>query len=155
VSCSVNELADSGSVHPDLEPLPGCRSPGPNILFVGRLEERRGFTDLLRAFGEVLRARPDARLLVAGAYGAREGDRYAAIAARLGIRNVSFVGPLARPELARTSPARTSPGKPETRLAASEPAVARPLRIAGQRLQRGQSGRPVRGWAPQLGASSE
>jgi phosphatidyl-myo-inositol alpha-mannosyltransferase len=92
---------DTGIFHPDLEPLPGCRSPGPSILFVGRLEERKGFIHVLRAFGEVLRARRDARLLVAGAYGAREGDRYAAIAARLGIRNVSFVGPLARPELAR------------------------------------------------------
>jgi phosphatidylinositol alpha-mannosyltransferase len=38
---------------------------------------------------------------VAGAYGARKQHRYAALAAGLGIRNVSFVGPLARPELAR------------------------------------------------------
>lgn len=92
---------DTGIFHPDLEPLPGCRGPGPSILSVGRLEERKGFIHLLRAFGEVIGARPDARLLVAGAYGARERNRYAALAARLRIRNISFLGPQARPELAR------------------------------------------------------
>ena len=85
------------------EPLPACRGRGPKILFVGRLEKRKGFIHLLRAFAEVAHALPHARLFVAGAYGAGEQRRFVALARRLGVRNVSFLGPLARP----TSPAAT------------------------------------------------
>jgi phosphatidyl-myo-inositol alpha-mannosyltransferase len=92
---------DTTTFRPDLEPLPAVRGDGPTILFVGRLEERKGFIHLLRAFVQVQHASPDARLFVAGAYGPRESDRYAALAARLGVRIVTFLGPLARLDLAR------------------------------------------------------
>lgn len=92
---------DTTTFRPDLEPLPAVKSDGPTILFVGRLEERKGFIHLLRAFVQVQQARPDARLFVAGAYGPRESDRCAALAARLGVRDVSFLGPLSRLDLAR------------------------------------------------------
>lgn len=45
------------------------RAPRGEILFIGRLEEKKGVYDLLRAFAAVLERRPDARLILAG-----EGD---------------------------------------------------------------------------------
>jgi phosphatidylinositol alpha-mannosyltransferase len=92
---------DTTAFRPDLEPLPACRGHGPTILFVGRLEKRKGFIHLLRAFAEVARALPHARLLVAGAYGDTEQQRYEALARRLDVRSVSFLGPLNRSDLAR------------------------------------------------------
>lgn len=91
---------DTSVFRPDLEPLPAFRGRGPKILFVGRLEKRKGFIHLLRAFAEVAHALPRARLFVAGAYGAGVQRRYEAMAARLGVRSVSFLGPLARSDLA-------------------------------------------------------
>lgn len=54
------------------EPLPQWCGPGPTIVFLGRTDEpRKGLAVLLAALPEVLRALPDARLLVAG-----RGDAY-------------------------------------------------------------------------------
>jgi phosphatidylinositol alpha-mannosyltransferase len=92
---------DTTVFRPDLEPLPVCQGAGPSILFVGRLEKRKGFIHLLRAFTEVHRARPEVRLLVAGGYGHREQRSYEALVRRLGLSNVFFLGPLSRPDLAR------------------------------------------------------
>jgi glycosyltransferase involved in cell wall biosynthesis len=49
---------DTTTFRPDLEPLPMVRGDGPCVLFVGRLEERKGFIHLLRAFVQVQQARP-------------------------------------------------------------------------------------------------
>ncbi len=92
---------DTTVFRPDLEPLLACQGGGPSILFVGRLEKRKGFMHLLRAFAEVHRARPDVRLLVAGGYCEQEQRHYETLARRLGLCNVFFLGPLSRSDLAR------------------------------------------------------
>lgn len=92
---------DTACFRPDLEPLPAAGGAGPSVLFVGRLEQRKGFVHLLQAFAQVSREIPEARLLVAGAYGPPERDHYARLAARLGVTRVTFLGPLSRPDLAR------------------------------------------------------
>ena len=58
------------------------RAPGTDVLFIGRLDARKGVLDLLHAFAHVARARPAARLVLAG-----EGDTGAllALARALGI----------------------------------------------------------------------
>ena len=40
--------------------------PGPRLLFVGRLDERKGFPTAVAAFGMLARDRPDLRLIVVG-----------------------------------------------------------------------------------------
>jgi glycosyltransferase involved in cell wall biosynthesis len=53
------------------------RGDGPVVLFLGRLERRKGVTDAFEAFAEVARRHPTARLVLAGASGDRrfEPDR--------------------------------------------------------------------------------
>jgi glycosyltransferase involved in cell wall biosynthesis len=46
------------------------RMPGRDVLFIGRLEEKKGVFDLVRAFGRIAPRHPAARLVLAG-----EGDR--------------------------------------------------------------------------------
>ncbi|GIG36019.1 glycosyltransferase family 4 protein [Cellulomonas pakistanensis] len=55
----------------------------PMVLFLGRLERRKGVTDAFAAFAEVARRHPTARLVLAGASGDRrfEPDRAALLAA--------------------------------------------------------------------------
>lgn len=45
---------------------PGDLGPGTKLLFVGRLDERKGFAVAVRAFAELAGDRPDLRLVVAG-----------------------------------------------------------------------------------------
>lgn len=61
-------------------PLP--RRPGRSVLFLGRLEEKKGVFDLIRAFAAVQAQSPDARLVLAGD-GDADGAR--ALAAELGV----------------------------------------------------------------------
>ncbi len=63
-----------------------------NILFVGRLEKRKGLRYLLRAFERVKAKRPDTRLVVAGAYDERQRSAYERWVAEAGLRDVEFVG---------------------------------------------------------------
>jgi phosphatidylinositol alpha-mannosyltransferase len=51
----------------DVEPLPQFHDGKLNILFVGRPEKRKGLEHLIRAFAQVKRQLPDARLVVVGA----------------------------------------------------------------------------------------
>lgn len=48
------------------EPIPGLDDGRLNVLFVGRLEKRKGLSHLLRAWGQVRAAVPEARLVVVG-----------------------------------------------------------------------------------------
>jgi len=60
------------------------------ILYVGRLEQRKGVKYLLLAFHELQKKRPDVSLVIAGAGGDRE--KLEMLTADLEIKNVTFVG---------------------------------------------------------------
>jgi glycosyltransferase involved in cell wall biosynthesis len=68
----VQAAADAGGL-PDGWPA----ADGPVVLFLGRLERRKGVTDAFAAFAEVARRHPTARLVLAGSSGDRrfEPDR--------------------------------------------------------------------------------
>jgi phosphatidylinositol alpha-mannosyltransferase len=74
-----------------LEPLEDLRTKGwATILFVGRLEQRKGLPTLLDAYAEVRRRRRDVRLVVVGDGAMRWGyERYVESE---GIPDVSFLG---------------------------------------------------------------
>ncbi|MDI7275270.1 MAG: glycosyltransferase family 4 protein [Anaerolineae bacterium] len=76
----------------EVEPLPEYCDGRPTILFMGRLEKRKGFEYLLQAFARVRRRIPHARLLVAGAYSKEDKEPYVLQARREGIRGVRFLG---------------------------------------------------------------
>lgn len=79
------------------ETSPRSRS---ELLFVGRLVEKKGLTYLLDAFPLILQARPDVTLTIAG-FGPDE-DRLKAKVASLGIqREVRFLGAVTQSELPR------------------------------------------------------
>jgi phosphatidyl-myo-inositol alpha-mannosyltransferase len=70
-----------------------------NILFVGRLEERKGLIHLLKAYNRLRKRRVDARLLVCGAGPKlREYRRYVGLR---GIRDVEFLGRVSDEEKVR------------------------------------------------------
>ncbi|HEY4869801.1 MAG TPA: glycosyltransferase family 4 protein [Candidatus Dormibacteraeota bacterium] len=82
---------DSVRFHPDLERVASARTPGQStVLFVGRLESRKGFPTLLEAYGAVRRTRADVRLVVVGDGPMRWG--YERQAEALGIPDVQFCG---------------------------------------------------------------
>jgi phosphatidyl-myo-inositol alpha-mannosyltransferase len=58
---------DTHRFSPDLLPIPELRTPGwHTILFVGRLEQRKGLPTLLEAYAELRRRRANVRLVVVG-----------------------------------------------------------------------------------------
>ncbi len=69
----------------------------PLVLYVGRLERRKGVGYLLRAWEDVRRRAPGARLVVAG--GGRPLERYRRYAAARGWPEVCFPGVVSRKEL--------------------------------------------------------
>jgi phosphatidylinositol alpha-mannosyltransferase len=84
------------------EPLPAFRDGHRNILYVGRLDDRKGFRHLLRAFRRVHAADPHVRLLVVGAFDDDEREPFAQQAAEWGIgAAVVFIGPVSAESLAR------------------------------------------------------
>lgn len=85
----------------DLSPLERLTDDRPNVLFVGRLEYRKGFKYLLRAWPWVREVVPDARLLVVGAYNKRQKRRFVVYARNRSIRGVRFVGPTSDADLPR------------------------------------------------------
>ena len=72
---------------------PPEKRPGAEVLFVGRLEPRKGLDVLLAAWRQVERQHPSARLTVAGAYTAAESGPYRRQALELALQRVHFVGP--------------------------------------------------------------
>ncbi|HEY4685205.1 MAG TPA: glycosyltransferase family 4 protein [Dehalococcoidia bacterium] len=73
-------------------PLPELDDGMTNILFVGRLEKRKGLRYLLRAFEQVKQARPQTRLVVVGGYDARQKRAYERWMKESGLSDVAFVG---------------------------------------------------------------
>lgn len=86
---------------PDVAPFPRLRDGMLNLLFVGRLEQRKGFAYLLRAYTRLKRERPNLRLIVVGAYAEKEQRRYQALTRTAGIADVLFVGRATPAELPR------------------------------------------------------
>ncbi len=81
------------------QPFEELRDGTLNILFVGRLEERKGLIHLLRAYHRLRKRRVDARLLVVGAGPkAREYRRYIGLR---GIRDVALLGRVSDADKAR------------------------------------------------------
>lgn len=62
------------------------------ILFVGRLDKRKGFPTLLEAFLRLKPAYPQARLQVVGPFSAKESDDYQKIAQARHVTDIDFVG---------------------------------------------------------------
>ena len=81
------------------EPYEELRDGTLNILFVGRLEERKGLIHLLKAYHRLRKRKVDARLLVVGAGPKlREYRRYVGLR---GIRDVEFLGRVSDEEKVR------------------------------------------------------
>jgi len=86
---------------PDARPVEEFADGRPNILFVGRLEKRKGLKTLLDALPRVRLDVPDARLIVAGAYDDLEMLPFLFHAQTLRLADVHFVGRVSDEELGR------------------------------------------------------
>ncbi|MFN2115806.1 MAG: glycosyltransferase family 4 protein [Anaerolineae bacterium] len=72
-----------------------------NILFVGRLEERKGFEYLIRAFKQIRIAVPSVRMLVVGAYDKDDKADYVRYARKHGLHEIRFVGYVSAADIPR------------------------------------------------------
>lgn len=88
-----------GSAH--VEPLPHYQDGKLNILFVGRLEKRKGFRFLLSAFQRVKTLIPQTRLIVVGAYDEDDRQPFSEYTRQQGLADVSFVGWVSDEDLPR------------------------------------------------------
>ena len=85
---------------PDVSPIDKFSDGKLNILFVSRLEKRKGLNYLLEAFKQVKEEIPDSRLIIVGP-GTRLRRKYERQVARSGLKDVIFVGFVAYDELPR------------------------------------------------------
>lgn len=81
---------DAARYGADVPPVAAYRDGKANILFLGRLEQRKGLKYLIRAFVAIKRQRPDTRLIVVGT-GPLEAEYRRAVAAS-GLQDVVFTG---------------------------------------------------------------
>lgn len=86
---------------PALRPLERFDDGKLNILFVGRLEKRKGFKYLLQAFARVKKAVPEARLMVVGAYDKEDKEPFVLYARENRLRDVRFIGQVSEDDLPR------------------------------------------------------
>jgi phosphatidyl-myo-inositol alpha-mannosyltransferase len=80
-------------------PIPWMNDGRPNVLFVGRLEKRKGLSYLMRAWAHVTREFPEARLVVVG--GGRGLKHYRGFVDARGVDNIVFTGMVPDEELPR------------------------------------------------------
>jgi phosphatidylinositol alpha-mannosyltransferase len=90
------DLARFSAPHP---PFPQYRDGKLNVLFVGRLEKRKGVSHLLRAWIHVQRELPDTRLIIVGE--GRPLESYRRFVAAHGLPNVVFTGYVSDEDLLR------------------------------------------------------
>ena len=83
----------------DATPFPHLRDGMINLLFLGRLEKRKGLKYLLGAFGKLKWNWPNLRLIVVGS-GKPDADSYRILGER-GLRDVEFVGVVSDEDKAR------------------------------------------------------
>jgi phosphatidyl-myo-inositol alpha-mannosyltransferase len=81
------------------EPLEGWKGDGPTLLFVGRLEPRKGLAYLVRAFLRLKPAFPRLRLLVVGRDDKRQRDRVMAMVPPRLRPDLVFVGSVPQADL--------------------------------------------------------
>ena len=86
---------------PALRPVERFDDGRLNILFVGRLDKRKGFKYLLQAFVQVKRAVPESRLMVVGAYDKEDKAPFVLYARRHRLRDVRFIGYVSEDDLPR------------------------------------------------------
>ena len=85
---------------PDVAPIERFRDGKANILFVGRLEKRKGLDHLLKAYRQVKAKVPESRLIVVGP-GTRLRKKYEKHVRRSGLKDVVFAGYTSYDELPR------------------------------------------------------
>lgn len=85
----------------DLGPIQEFADGRPNLLFVGRLEKRKGLPYLVEAFALIKREMPKARLVVVGAFDEWDQVPFRFQMRHLGLSDVHFVGRVGDEELAR------------------------------------------------------
>ncbi|MFC1957381.1 glycosyltransferase family 4 protein [Chloroflexota bacterium] len=85
---------------PDVAPIEEFCDGKQNILFLGRLERRKGLVYLIKAYQQVKREIPDSRLIVVGP-GSRPRKKYEKWIERNGLKDVVFVGYASYAELPR------------------------------------------------------
>ncbi len=85
---------------PNVAPLPQFRDGKTNILFVGRIEKRKGLEYLIKAFKLIKPACPDCRLIIVGP-GKRGRKKYEKSVEESGLPDVVFTGSVDYDELAR------------------------------------------------------
>jgi phosphatidylinositol alpha-mannosyltransferase len=86
---------------PALRPIERFDDGKLNVLFVGRLEKRKGFKYLLRAFAQVRKAVPQARLMVVGAFDKEDKEPFVLYAREHRLHNVRFIGYVSEEDLPR------------------------------------------------------
>jgi len=91
---------DLGQFSPNVPPIERFRDGKINILFVGRLEKRKGLDYLLKAYRHVKEEFPNLRLIVVGP-GTRLRKKYERQVRRNGLEDVVFVGYASYDELPR------------------------------------------------------
>ena len=84
----------------DVQPFSQYMDGKKNILFVGRLESRKGLIYLLRAFWRMQRERSDCRLIVVGP-GRTFRFRFERWVKRYGVKDIVFTGYVSQAELPR------------------------------------------------------
>jgi len=82
---------DSKHFSPDISSIEEFADGKLNILFVGRLEKRKGLDYLLEAYKQVKREIPDSRLIIIGP-GIRLRNKYKKRVMRSGLKDVVFIG---------------------------------------------------------------
>jgi len=91
---------DLGHFNPEVPPIKRFRDDKLNILFVGRLEKRKGFDHLLKAYSQVKKEIPRCRLIVVGP-GIRFRHKYEKYVRNHNIPDVVFAGMVSYDELPR------------------------------------------------------
>ncbi len=86
---------------PGVSPIEKFSDGRPNVLFMGRLDKRKGFRYLMRAFPYVQEAFPEARLIVAGAFDKDDREPFVRYARMHRLTGVKFVGRVSHEELPR------------------------------------------------------
>lgn len=92
---------DLSRFNPSVPYLPTLKDGKLNLLFVGRLEKRKGFRYLLRAYIKLKREFPALRLIVVGAYTDEMRQRYQAYVNSIRLADVIFAGRVSADDLPR------------------------------------------------------